>query len=109
MTTPPLEAEDLALLPEVLEDDLPALELQDERPEDLLDLDLDLSSPLLDESPDKPPVLDLVTQLLSLPAAPDLNLDDDDFPEADLDDSSRNLEKELDTSLDEDDEPNLES
>ena len=44
-----------------------------------------------------------------LPAAPDLNLDDDDFPEADLDNSSRNLEEELDTSLDEDDEPNLES
>jgi hypothetical protein len=104
-----LDPEDLELPVEALEDELPVLEPPDERPGDLLDLDLDLSPPLLEEAPDKLPVLDLVTQLLSLSTAPDLDTEDADFLEADLDNSSRNLEEELDTSLDEDDEANLES
>jgi hypothetical protein len=108
-TASPLDPEDLELHAEALEDELPVLKPPDERPGDLLDLDLNLSPPLLDEAPDKLPVLDLVTQLLSLSTAPDLDTEDDDFLEADLDSSSHNLEEVLDTSLDEDDEANLES
>ena len=66
-------------------------------------------SPLLEEAPDKLPVLDLVIQLLTLSTAPDLDTEDADFLEADLDSPSRHLEEVLDTSLDEDDEANLES
>ena len=128
LTTHPLDAEDLALLLEALEDDLRGLGLPDERPDDLLDLDLDLEPDnlhdldLLAEPLVALPVLDLVTQLLTpdlLPwtsdadllddlAATDSILDEDDFLEPELDDSSRNLEEEPNT-LDEDDEPSLES
>ena len=108
-TTSLVYPEDLELPAEALENKLPVLEPPNEKPGDLLDLDLDLPPPLLEEAPDKLPVLDLVTQLLSLSTAPDLDTEDADFLEADLDSPSRNLEEVLDTSLDEDDEANLES
>ena len=103
------DPDDLRLLAEASENKALSLEPTNEKPEDLLDLDLEAPSPLPEEVPDKLPVLDLVVHLLSAPTAPDLNIDEADFLEADLASPSPTLEEVPDTSLDEDDEANLES